>query len=237
METLRRFRPFLNKIMTAAIIVAAGSGSRMGFDKLLARLGGSPVILHTLRAFQACPDIDEIVLVTSQDRADVIRRLADDMALSKLRAFVPGGAERQLSVWAGLSALPADCDYVAVHDGARPLIHPSQISRCVARARGTGAAASARPVSETLKRVDEAGRVSGSVDRANLWVMETPQVFARSILAECYEAVIRDGVVVTDEVSALERLGHPVWLVDNPTPNPKITWPADLAMAERLLEC
>lgn len=223
--------------MTSAIIVAAGKGTRMGFDKLLARLGGCPVILHTLRAFQACPDIDEIVIVTSADRVDVIRRLADDLVLAKLSAFVPGGAERHLSVWEGLQALSADCDYVAVHDGARPLVHPSQISRCLTRARETGAAASARPVSETLKRVDrDTGRVAESVDRANLWIMETPQVFSRSLLVQSYEAVLRDGVLVTDEVSALERLGHPVWLVENPAPNPKITWPADLALAEKLLE-
>lgn len=221
--------------MTSAIIVAAGSGTRMGFDKLLASLGGVPVILHTLRAFQACPEVDEIVVVASPDRQEVIQRLADDAGLTKLRAFVPGGAERHLSVWAGIQAVAAESDYVAVHDGARPLIHPAQISRCLAKARETGAAASARPVSETLKRVDEAGRVCGSVDRSGLWIMETPQVFARPLLVQAYEAVLREGVLVTDEVSALERLGHPVWLVDNPTPNPKITWPPDLAVAERLL--
>jgi 2-C-methyl-D-erythritol 4-phosphate cytidylyltransferase len=221
--------------MTSAIIVAAGSGTRMGFDKLLASLGGVPVILHTLRAFQACPEVDEIVVVASPDRQEVIQRLADDAGLTKLRAFVPGGAERHLSVWAGIQAVAADSDYVAVHDGARPLIHPAQISRCLAKARETGAAASARPVSETLKRVDEAGRVCGSVDRRGLWIMETPQVFARPLLVQAYEAVLQEGVLVTDEVSALERLGHPVWLVDNPTPNPKITWPPDLAVAERLL--
>jgi 2-C-methyl-D-erythritol 4-phosphate cytidylyltransferase len=221
--------------MTSAIIVAAGSGTRMGFDKLLASLGGVPVILHTLRAFQACPEVDEIVVVASPDRQEVIQRLADDAGLTKLRAFVPGGAERHLSVWAGIQAVAAESDYVAVHDGARPLIHPAQISRCLAKARETGAAASARPVSETLKRVDEAGRVCGSVDRRGLWIMETPQVFARPLLVQAYEAVLQEDVLVTDEVSALERLGHPVWLVDNPTPNPKITWPPDLAVAERLL--
>ena len=208
----------------------------MGFDKLLARLRGSPVILHTLRAFQACPDIDEIVIVSSAEREEVIRRLGEDAMLTKVKGFAAGGAERHLSVWSGIQALAADCDYVAVHDGARPLIHPAQISRCLAKARESGAAASARPVSETLKRVDEAGRVSGSVDRTNLWIMETPQVFARRLLMEAYEALLDDGVLVTDEVSAVERLGHPVWLVDNPTPNPKVTWPADLTLAERLME-
>lgn len=221
--------------MTSAIIVAAGSGTRMGFDKLLASLGGSPVILHTLRAFQKCPDIDEIVVVASEERAEVVRRIADDNAFSKLKAFVPGGAERHFSVWAGLQALDPACGLVAVHDGARPLIHGAQISRCIARARETGAAASARPVSETLKRADAAGQVCGGVDRAGLWIMETPQVFAVPILREAYEAVLREGALVTDEVSALERIGHPVWLVENETPNPKITWPADLVLAERLL--
>lgn len=222
--------------MTTAIIVAAGTGTRMGFDKLLASLGGSPVILHTLRAFQNCPDIDEIVVVASEERAEVVQRLADDDSYSKLKAFVPGGAERHFSVWAGLQAVSAGCDLVAVHDGARPLIHVPQISRCVGRARETGAAASARPVSETLKRADAAGQVVGGVDRAGLWIMETPQVFSLPVLREAYESVLREGALVTDEVSALEKIGHPVWLVENETPNPKITWPADLVLAERLLK-
>lgn len=221
--------------MTSAIIVAAGSGTRMGFDKLLASLGGTPVILRTLSAFEACADIDEIVVVASPERAEVIQRIADDGELTKLRRFVPGGTERHHSVWAGLQAVNAASEAVAVHDGARPLIHPAQISRCLERARKTGAAASARPVSETLKRADDSGRVTGSVDRTGLWIMETPQVFARPLLISAYEAVLRDGVLVTDEVSALGHIGHDVWLVDNPTPNPKITWPPDLELAERLL--
>lgn len=221
--------------MTSAIIVAAGSGSRMGFDKLLAKLRGEPVILHTLKAFQACAEIDEIIVVASPDRTDVIRRLACEAEFNKLRAFVPGGAERHLSVWAGLLTLHADADFVAVHDGARPLIQPSQITRCLSRARETGAAASARPVSETLKRADAEGRVCGGVERTGLWIMETPQVFEREILIRAYEAVLRDHLAVTDEVSALGHIGHDVWLVDNATPNPKITWPPDLALAERLL--
>jgi 2-C-methyl-D-erythritol 4-phosphate cytidylyltransferase len=221
--------------MTSAIIVAAGSGSRMGFDKLMASLGGSPVILRTLEAFQVCPEIDEIILVCPPDRAEVIHRLADDGEMRKIRRIVPGGAERHLSVWAGLQAVSAGSSHVAVHDGARPLIHPSQISRCLARAWDTGAVASARPVSETLKQADASGLVTGSVNREGLWIMETPQVFARTLLVSAYEAVLRDGLLVTDEVSALGHIGHDVWLVDNPTPNPKITWPPDLALAERLL--
>jgi 2-C-methyl-D-erythritol 4-phosphate cytidylyltransferase len=207
----------------------------MGFDKLMASLGGSPVILRTLEAFPVCPEIDEIILVCPPDRAEVIHRLADDGEMRKIRRIVPGGAERHLSVWAGLQAVSAGSSHVAVHDGARPLIHPSQISRCLARAWDTGAVASARPVSETLKQADASGLVTGSVNREGLWIMETPQVFARTLLVSAYEAVLRDGLLVTDEVSALGHIGHEVWLVDNPTPNPKITWPPDLALAERLL--
>lgn len=218
-----------------AIIVAAGSASRMGFDKLLARLGDAPVILQTLRAFQACPDIDSILVVAAPERAEVIQRLSDDEGLTKLQGFIPGGSARHFSVQAGLEALPDHCRLVAVHDGARPLIQPAQISRCIARAHETGAAACARPVVETLKRADADGRVSGAVERDHLWIMETPQVFSRALLTEAYASVIRDGVTVTDEVSAVERAGHPVWLVSNPAPNLKITWPEDLATAERLL--
>lgn len=221
--------------MTTAIIVAAGSSSRMGFDKLLARLGDAPVILHTLRAFQVCPDIDSFLVVAAPERAEVIERLSDDEGFTKLRGFISGGAARHHSVNAGLEALPDDCGFVAVHDGARPLIHPQQISRCIARARECGAAACARPLVETLKRADSGGLVTGSVDREGLWIMETPQVFSRPLLTEAYAAVLRDGAIVTDEVSAVERAGHPVHLVSNPFPNLKITWPEDLAIAERLL--
>lgn len=207
----------------------------MGFDKLLVPLAGEPVIVHTLRAFQFCPDINAIVVVTGREREEVIRRLADDLALTKLRRFVSGGAERHLSVKNGLDALPPETELVAVHDGARPLIRPEQISRCVARAREHGAAACARPVSETLKRATADGCAGEAVDRENLWVMETPQIFRRDWLVDAYQKVMELDLLVTDEVSALEHTGRPVRLVENQTPNLKITWPGDLAVAERLL--
>lgn len=221
--------------MTAAVIVAAGSGTRMGFDKLLAPLAGQPVILRTLRAFQACGDIDGIWIVSGPERGEIIRTLAASAGLSKVRGIVPGGAERHFSVWNGLEALPADCTLAAVHDGARPLIHPDQISRCCARAAVDGAAASARRVTETLKRACADGRVTGSIDREGVWIMETPQVFQLPLLRAAYQRVLDAGTLVTDEVSAVEQAGHPVWLVENPTPNPKITLPGDLATAGRLV--
>ncbi len=219
--------------MTAALIVAAGSATRMGFDKLLAPLAGDPVIMHTLRAFEGCPDIDAIWVVAGGDRAGAIRELTAPLA--KFRGIVPGGAERHLSVWNGLQTLPENCALVAVHDGARPLITPAQISRCVASAAQHGAAASARRVTETVKRADAAGVVTESVDREGLWIMETPQVFRLPLLRGAYEAVIRRGALVTDEVSAAQDAGHAVHLVENQSPNPKITLPGDLETAAALL--
>lgn len=219
--------------MTAAIIVAAGSGTRMGFDKLMAPLAGEPVILRALRAFEVCQDISGIWVVAGEERGALIAEMA--ARLTKLRAIVPGGEERHHSVWNGLQALPEDCELVAVHDGARPLIAPAQISRCVEKAAQCGAAASARRVTETLKRADAEGRVTGGIERAGAWIMETPQVFRLALLKSAYAEVIRSGALVTDEVSAAELSGHPVWLVENFTSNPKITLPGDLEIAERQL--
>lgn len=220
--------------MNAALIVAAGSSTRMGFDKLLAPLAGRPVILHTLHAFENCPDIHGIWVVSNVERGAAIQRLAG--SLTKFRGCVPGGAERHLSVWNGLQALPADCALVAVHDGARPLIASAQIIRCLDSAAEHGAAASARRVTETVKRADTTGLVTEAVDRDRLWIMETPQVFRLPLLRESYEGVIARGLPVTDEVSAVHGAGHPVHLVENPSPNPKITLPGDLEIAAALLK-
>jgi len=219
--------------MTSALIVAAGSSSRMGFDKLLAPLAGAPVILHTLRAFENCPDIGGVWIVCSPERFPAVERFS--AGLTKLRGIVAGGAERHLSVWNGLQALPADGELVAVHDGARPLIAPEQISRCCRVAAEHGAAASARRLTETVKRADASRMVKESVDRDDLWIMETPQVFRLSLLRSAYQAIIARGALVTDEVSAIQETGHPVHLVENSSPNPKITLPGDLALAARLL--
>lgn len=219
--------------MIAALIVAAGSSTRMGFDKLLAPLAGEPVILHTLRAFENCQDIDSIQVVSNANRGAVIGQLA--AGLTKFRGVIAGGAERHLSVWNGLQALPAGCALVAVHDGARPLITPGQISRCADCAKEHGAAASARRITETVKRADTAGIVTGAVDRDGLWIMETPQVFQLPLLRASYEAVIARGTLVTDEVSAVHEAGHAVRLVENISPNPKITLPGDLEAAVRFL--
>ncbi len=221
--------------MTSAIIVAAGSSRRMGFNKLLAPLCGEPVLRRSLGAFQKCAAIDEIIVVTSEAlRMEVeVWRMG---GLDKITQIIAGGAERHFSVHAGLQALNPACDIVAVHDGARPLISVSQITRCIEAARTQSAVACARPMTETLKRCDGDGRITDSIDRANAWIMETPQVFQRELLVRAYEAVIRDSLLVTDEVSAVQHLGAPVFVVENTEPNPKITFPADILLAQRFVD-
>lgn len=216
----------------AAIIVAAGSSSRMGFNKLLALLGGEPVLRRTLGVFEKCPDITEIILVAG----DEVRAVAETWDVPKLVCIVPGGVERHLSVKAGLDAVPSSCDLIAIHDGARPLVAVDQVTRCLRAASRLGAVTCARRITETLKRADDSGRITGSIDRENAWIMETPQVFQRDLILNAYDAVLRDAVLVTDEVSAIQHTGQTVHVVENMTPNPKITVPGDLIMAERFLD-
>lgn len=199
----------------------------MGADKLLAPLLGEPLLQRTLRAFAECADIGEIWLITPTERAAQLTLPANCRVL-------PGGAERRDSVWAGLQA--ATFPYVAVHDGARPLITPEAIRRTIAAAQLHGAAALARPVTETLKRATPELQVTAEmVDRADLWSMETPQVAERLRLIAAYESILREPWLVTDEVSALQHHGQVVQLVESLAPNLKITYPTDLLLAARLL--
>lgn len=222
--------------MLTAIIVAAGSSRRMGFDKLFADLDGKPVVARSVAAFEACPAVDEIVVVAPEESASRFHDLASREGWRKLRRVVAGGAQRHLSVWNGLEAVAAaEGDFVAVHDGARPLVIPDMIERCLERARAVGAACCAAPVSDTLKRADASGCVVAGVDRAGLWAMHTPQIFAADALVRAYRAVLEAGDAVTDEASALEALGLPVALVDSVDCNLKITYPADLQLAGVIL--
>lgn len=221
--------------MLTAIIVAAGSSQRMGFDKLFALLGDKPVIAHTLDAFERADCIDDIILVGRDDRLVELRELVGRVELKKVRHVVPGGVHRQDSVRVGLSLLAPASRYVAVHDAARPLITSEQIGRVFAECRVHGAAALAEPVTDTLKRGDEEHFVCGGVDRAGLYAMQTPQIFSRDILVEAYEAVAARNLSITDEVSAVEQLGRKVRLVPNDEFNLKITYPRDLFLAESFL--
>lgn len=220
----------------SAILVAAGSSRRMGFDKLAADLLGQSVLMRSFLALEACPEISEILVVTSPDRIEEIRQEAERGGLKKLREVIPGGAERYQSVHVGLSRLGDETDLVAVHDAARPLVTSTAITRCITAAADTGAAALAHRIVDTLKRADSSGIVSQAVNRENLWAMETPQVFSLTLLKEAYVTLITRGRAATDEVSVVAELGHPVQLVENQAPNPKITLPGDLELARVLLQ-
>jgi 2-C-methyl-D-erythritol 4-phosphate cytidylyltransferase len=221
--------------MLTAIIVAAGSSERMGFDKLFALVSGKPVIAHTIAAFERTDCVDEILLVGRADCLGELRKIVSEP--TKVKQVIAGGAERSDSVRAGLDHLNPKSDFVAVHDAARPLVTPEKITRVFEVCLTSGGAATlAEPINDTLKRADVDLAVKEAVDRSGIYGMQTPQVFARKLLEEAYQLVATKNVSVTDEVSAIELLGHKVVLVPNHDFNFKITYPRDLPMAEFVLK-
>lgn len=204
----------------------------MGFDKLAANLAGKPVLARTVEAFLAARSVAEIIIVCPEERWELLAGIEFPIPVKR----VDGGTDRQDSVAAGLAALAETSLYVAVHDGARPLVSPDDIDHCVKTAASLGAAALARRVTETLKRSTADDFSAEAVSREHLWHMETPQIFHTDLLRRAYHTVSARGLTVTDEVSALEATGTPVKLVESRHPNLKITTPADLALAEALLK-
>lgn len=194
----------------------------MGFDKLAAQWRGKTILWHSVHAFSSLEEIAQVIVVTPPDR---FAWLAD---LGPKLNRINGGRERSDSVAAGLMALKNEISHVAIHDGARPLISPESIRATFAAAEATEAASLARRVTETLKRATPEGITSESVSRDNLWVMETPQIFSRDLIQKAYQSVSSGDTTITDEVSALQLLNHGTTLVENPSPNPKITIKADL---------
>jgi 2-C-methyl-D-erythritol 4-phosphate cytidylyltransferase len=221
--------------MLSAILVAAGSSQRMGFDKLFAIIAGEPVIAHAMRAFDRATSVNEIIVVSREERHREIREITRGAGLKKVRSIVRGGERRQDSVRAGFNRMDRAATHVAIHDAARPLITPEQIERTLEQCRVHGAAALAQPVNDTLKRADDNLVVSGSVDRHQLYAMQTPQIFERKLIEDAYRAVYTEDLSVTDEVSAVEHLGHNIALVVNDDFNFKITYPRDLLVAEFIL--
>lgn len=217
-----------------AVIVAAGSASRMGgIDKVMAQLKGEPMILRTVRAFQQCDAVKEIVIVTREDLIRPISSLCAQM--DKVNAVVAGGKSRQESVWLGLNALSKDVKLAAIHDGARPLISNAVIDRTVRAAHTYGAAAPAVPVKDTIKVV-KSGLVMATPDRANLRAVQTPQVFDFDLLRGALKKAEEENANLTDDCSAVERMGMSVKIVEGDERNLKVTTPLDLKIAEMLLE-
>lgn len=215
-----------------ALIAAAGSASRMGgIDKVLAPLNGTPLLLHTVRALAACPELDALIIVTRDDLLEPVRALC--ASVSKLKAVCPGGASRSESVLRGLQMV--ETELVAVHDGARPLVTQAVVAAAVRRARETGAAAPAVPVHDTIK-VACGGRVRQTPERSTLFAVQTPQVFRTAALTAALTSAPAAGRALTDDCSAMELAGQEVFLTPGDVENLKVTTPVDLAFAEAILK-
>ena len=227
-------RKLLKLKKCGAVILAAGSASRMGgIDKVMAPLGGEPMIARTVRTFQECDAVSEIVIVTREDLIQPITDLTKDC--SKVKMVVAGGKSRQESVGKGLEALSKDMKLAAVHDGARPLITWQLIDWVIRAANTYGAAAPAIPVKDTIKTV-EGGIVVNTPDRSKLRAVQTPQVFDIDLLKGALLKACQDGAEVTDDCSAVERLGMKIRILEGDEKNLKVTTPMDLKIAEMLLE-
>jgi 2-C-methyl-D-erythritol 4-phosphate cytidylyltransferase len=223
--------------MVSAIIVAAGKGTRMGpnVDKIFLEIAGRPVIAHTWQRFVEARCIDEIVLVVRDGMQPAFEELAKAFNLNKPYRLVPGGAERQDSVWNGLQAVSETTEIVAIQDGARPCTSEALIQATVEAAREAGAAVAAQPVTDTIKESASGKFVDQTLDRSRLWAVQTPQTFHREIIEHALSEVRRLGQHVTDDTAACEFIGQPVRLVSSVQPNPKVTHPEDLPYIELLL--
>lgn len=219
-----------------AILVAAGRGERMGAGrpKAFLVLGGQPLLLRAALAFEAAPAVDAIVAVVPAEEIDSARALL--AGVRKLRSVVAGGERRQDSVLEGLKQAPDGFEgVVLVHDAARPLVEVPLIEAVCMAARETGAALPILGLVDTVKRIRD-GRVAETVDRRELGAAQTPQGFRFPLLVRAYREALRDGVELTDEAMAVERLGAPVVALPGSIRNRKITTPEDLAWAEALLD-
>ena len=219
-----------------AVLVAAGRGERLGEDrpKAFVRLGDLPLLAEPLRRLDECEWIDHVVVVAPPEWEEPAILLAEEIGASKAGACVTGGETRTESVRLGVAEVADDAAVIVVHDAARPFAGADLFDAVVAEARTLGAALAATPVADTLKEA-HAGRVTRTLARAGLWQAQTPQAVRRELLVEAHARARADGVLATDDVALVERLGHPVGVVPVHAPNPKVTTAADLAWAEAWL--
>ena len=234
----------------AALVLAAGRGERLrrslrvptpeaaaSLPKAFLAVGGQSLLARSLAALAAAPAVDALQPVVPADWLESWTEQAGvDPAQPGLLPAVAGGAERQDSVIAGLAALPASVEIVAVHDAARPLVHPEAVSRVLAAAEAQGAAFLAAPVTDTIHRADEVGNLLETPPRTDLWAAQTPQAFRRDWLQEALEKARASGTVATDDAGLVAACGHPVRVVPGDPANRKITLASDLVWAEAQLE-
>ena len=220
-----------NQQKVGAVIVAAGESKRMGgMDKIFALLGGEPLLMRATHAFQECPAVSQIVVAVSGENKEKCQHLTAGEEWSKVSDICLGGKRRQDSVAAGLKLLDK-CDWVIIHDGARPFVTVELINHGLEAAEETGAAIAAVPVTDTIKLAGDDKIVMGTPPRHNLWAVQTPQVFRFDIITEAYHRAKGD---VTDDASLVEKLGCKVKIYMGSYDNIKITTPDDLALAEVL---
>lgn len=223
------------------VIPAAGRGSRMKNDvnKQFLMLKGKPVLVHTLEIFESCPFVQEIILVVSSGEEDHCRHLIKQYGFSKIPRIIIGGEDRFHSVLNGLKAVSQQCEIVAVHDGARPLLLRSdleKILKAVATDEAQEGAILAVPVKDTIKEIDHGKIVQGTLDRSKLWMAQTPQVFPKEILQTAYKKALEENFLGTDDASLVERCGMRIKIIPGNYENIKITTPEDLDLAEFILE-
>ncbi len=219
----------------SAVIAAAGSSERMeGTDKLFAQLGGMPVIVRSMLAFEKSPHIKEIVVVTGEKNIAPIGELCKDYNITKVTKVVAGGETREHSVLNGLMELSKGSELTAIHDGARPLVTEEIITNTIWKAAKYSAAIPAVKLADTIKTA-EGGIVASTLDRNTLFAVQTPQVFETSLIKGALSKALKQGDELTDDSSAVERIGCSVHIVPGSEENIKITYPADLVKAEAII--
>ena len=218
----------------AAVVVAAGSSTRMGRDKVMLDLDGIPIIVHTLRALQNCPRVHEIVVVTREDLLIPVSKLCREYVLDKVSKVVVGGSTRAQSVYLGVQEVSKQAALIAIQDGARPLLSQEVLQEVILAAEKCGAAAPAIPVKDTIKKAEN-GVVIDTPDRSVLYAVQTPQVFEADLIRAALYKAVEENLPITDDCSAVELLGMKVTLTQGADDNIKVTTPADLVLAEAFL--
>jgi len=224
---------------TIAIIPAGGSGTRVGGDipKQYLMLGGMPILVHTLMAFQEASLVDAICLVLRDDDVSKVpQTILSPYNLSKVNRIIPGGEQRQDSVKRGIDLLGPDYDFVVIHDGVRPFVSPALINKAILEAARYQAVTVGLPVTDTIKKVDDLRVVSKTVNRDHLWLTQTPQVFAAPLLKKAYDLAYTDHYYGTDDAALVERLGSKVIMIMGSYDNIKITTAVDLERGELILK-
>ena len=221
-------------MFVSAIIAAAGSSQRMGDDKLLIPINGIPTVVMSVQAFENCPDVNEMIIVTRAEKIPVFQKLFSQAGFSKPIKIVEGANTRQGSVANGLAAVNAESEYIAIHDGARPLVTPEQISACIASAVKFGAAALGAKVKDTIKQVDADCIIEKTIDRSLLWAVHTPQIFEAKLYRRAMQNAAENGKDYTDDCQLVEAVGQRVYMEFGGYENLKLTTPEDVIIAEAI---